>query len=76
MLYFAYSLAKSLKKTVKEMTESMDAHEFVNWMAYNVLQDDKEKEKIQAKIVEDQTLEESATQLRGFFNQIAKSKKK
>lgn len=58
------------------MTESMDAHEFVNWMAYNVLQDDKEKEKIQAKIVEEQTIAESAHQLRSFFNRITKSKQR
>lgn len=58
------------------MTERMDAEEFVDWMAWNVLQDEKEKKKIEAKILEDQDLEESCHQLRGFFNQLKKRKQK
>ncbi len=68
---FLFSLAKELGKTVKELSNSMDAREFMEWIAYSHLQDPEYRKQVEQIV---QTDEDRANLLRAFFSKIRPSK--
>jgi DNA-directed RNA polymerase subunit F len=64
---FAFSLAKELGMTVKQLMRDMDAIEFMEWAAYFKAIDPEESKKIKDEIKSD---EQRAAELRVFFSLI------
>lgn len=67
-------MAKELKMTIGEIGERMDAQELSEWMAYFLIQDEKEVARLNQEITNDKDQEYHSNQLRSLFKSISKKK--
>lgn len=64
------SLAKELKMTMKQISNEMDAAELTEWMAFYMLQNDEQKEKLELKLKEESSQAERNKELRYWLSKI------
>jgi hypothetical protein len=71
---FAFSLAKEQKKTLKELNDSMDASEFMEWIAFEMINDKDKGKKLRAEVALEEsmkkTIEQRATDIKKMFQSM------
>ena len=74
MRHFAFTLAKNLGRTIKELDEVMDAPEFIEWMAYEMSCDSDFRKKVDDEIALERsakrTAEQRAEDIKRMFTEI------
>lgn len=71
---FLFSLAKELKRTVREIERDMDAAELMEWVAYFKASDDDEAKRLHIEIDKERTDEEKASRLRAFLSTMKRKR--
>lgn len=71
---FAFSLAKELGMTVGQLGQVMDAPEFMEWMAFYMIKDDKEVERLNHQISSEDDIKHHQDQMRKFFSNLTKKR--
>lgn len=75
MRLFAFSVAAKLKMTVRELCSRMDSAEIMEWAAFLMLEDDKEKQRIENEMIEESSEEAKQERMRQFFKKFSKPNK-
>lgn len=72
MLEYTFRRAEKLSLTHKQLLDTMDAEELLQWLAFDMLQDEEYRKQINLKIAHELSDEEKDNNLRALLSSFGK----